>query len=107
VARFAGVVGYGETVEKAEGVWEDVVIEKRYFGDVVRTSRKLVSGEKVNDDLTVGNTISVVADAYANERFFAIRYVRWAGVLWEVTNVDVEPPRLLLRLGGVYNGVTA
>ena len=106
MARFAGIVGYGETVEKAEGVWEDVIFEKRYFGDVLRPSRKLTNGENLNNDLTVGNTISVVADAYANEHFFAIRYVKWAGVLWTVTKVDVQAPRLLLALGGVYNGIT-
>ncbi|MCA1806977.1 MAG: hypothetical protein LC687_03870, partial [Actinobacteria bacterium] len=58
-------------------------------------------------DLSVGNSISIVADAYANEHFFAIRYIRWAGTLWTVQNVDVESPRLVLRLGGVYNGPTA
>jgi hypothetical protein len=63
-------------------------------------------GEKINNDLSVNNVISVVADAYANENFFAIRYIRWAGTLWDVVDVSVESPRLLLRLGGVYNGPT-
>jgi hypothetical protein len=47
-----------------------------------------------------------MADAYANEHFFAIRYVEWAGVLWTVSMVEVQSPRLLLRLGEVYNGPT-
>lgn len=109
MAKFYGEIGYGETVEKAPGVWEDVITEKPYFGDVVRNSRQLreADGEKVNNDLTVGNSISIVSDAYANEHFFAIRYIRWMGTLWTVSNVDVQSPRLVLRLGGVYNGPTA
>jgi hypothetical protein len=74
---------------------------------VVRNTRKLEPGEGLNNDISVGNSISIVADAYANEHFFAIRYIQWAGVLWTVSDVEVQSPRLLLRLGGVYNGPTA
>lgn len=104
MARFHGVVGYGNSVETAAGVWEDEITERPYFGDVVRNTRQLQSGEKVNDDLSVGNSISIVADAYAREHFFAMRYVEWAGTAWIITDVEVQAPRLLLRLGGVYNG---
>lgn len=86
------------------GVHEDVVTFRHYRGDVIRNTRRLVEGEKVNDDLTVGNSISIVSDPYANEHFFAIRYVEWAGTLWKVTEVEAQRPRLILRLGGVYNG---
>jgi hypothetical protein len=106
MARFHGVVGYGETEEKAAGVWEDVIVEKSYFGDVVRNTRKLQEEGNLNKELSVQNSISIVADAYANEHFFAIRYIRWAGSLWTVTDVEVQRPRLILRLGGVYNGPT-
>jgi hypothetical protein len=105
--RFYGKVGYGETVETKPGVWQDQITEFSYFGDVIRNSRKLDNGVKVNDDLSVSNSISIVADAYANENFFAIRYVEWAGTLWIVSDVEVQSPRLVLTLGGVYNGSKA
>jgi hypothetical protein len=105
--RFYGKVGYGVTVETAPGVWEDVITEFPYYGDVIRNSLKFKEGQSVNNDLTVGNSISVVADAYANEHFFAIRYVVWRGTYWAVDEVEVQSPRLLLRLGGVYNGPKA
>ena len=104
--RFFGRVGYGESMESAPGVWADVITERPYYGDVVRNARNLREGENLNADLSVQNSISIVADAYANEHFFAIRYVEWAGVLWTVTTVEVQSPRLLLRLGEVYNGPT-
>ena len=107
MAKFHGEIGYGTSVETSPGVWEDVITERKYYGDVVKTSRKLLEGEKLNYDLTVGNSISIVADAYANEHFFAIRYIKWAGTFWTVSDVEVERPRLLLRLGGVYNGPKA
>lgn len=107
MAKFYGKVGYGISTETDPGVWEDVITEYSYRGDVHRNTRMLNDGEKVNDDLSVSNSISIVADAFARENFFAIRYVEWAGALWKVSEVEVESPRLTLRLGGVYNGPKA
>ena len=107
MAKFSGLVGYGETVETTPDVWADRITEFKYFGDVVRNTRTSQQGEQLNNDISVNNSISIVADAYANDHFFAIRYVEWAGKLWHVTDVEVERPRLILRLGGVYNGPRA
>lgn len=107
MAKFFGRIGYGESVEQNPGVWVDQIVEREYYGDVVRNTRQLTQGENVNPDISVGNSISIVADAYANDHFFAIRYVEWAGALWTVTDVEVQRPRLLLRLGEVYNGPTS
>lgn len=106
MARFHGEIGYGITVETSPGVWEDQITEKVYSGDVIRSARQTKDGESVNDDITINNSISVVADAYATNHIFAIRYVRWMGTLWKVPNAEVKSPRLILRLGGVYNGPT-
>jgi hypothetical protein len=106
MAKFYGNVGYGETVESesSPGVYIDIITEVLYLGDVIRNSRRLESGDQVNSDLSVNNSISIVADAYANEHIFAMRYIEWQGARWYVSEVTVEPPRLVLRLGGVYNG---
>jgi hypothetical protein len=104
MARFFGVVGFGIATENANGVWEDVIVEKSYYGDVTRNTRKLSDGDTVLGELSVNNLISIVADAYASEHFFAIRYIQWMGALWEISEVEVQSPRLLLRLGSVYNG---
>ena len=109
MAKFYGEVGYGDSVEtpSGSGVWVDEITEVLYYGDVIRNTRRLESGEGLNDDISVGNSISIMADDYANNHFFKIKYVRWAGVLWKVDSVEVRSPRLILSLGGVYNGPTA
>lgn len=107
MAKFHGEIGYGETVETRPGVWEDVVVERTYYGDVLRNTRRLSEGEYLNNDLRVNNSVSILADAYAYEHFHAIRYVRWMGSYWTITDVEVQRPRLILRMGGVYNGQKA
>ncbi len=107
MAKFYGVIGYGEAVETVPGVWEDVITERKYYGDVLRNTRGLQEGDKINNDITVGNSISIVADAYAHNHFFAMKYIIWAGAYWTISNVEVQRPRLLLTLGGVYNGQKA
>lgn len=107
MTRYSGEVGYGTEVETKPGIWNDVITEIKYYGDVIRTSRELREGESVNGILSVNNSISIVADAYARENFLAIKYVKWAGKAWTVSNVEVRHPRLILALGSVYNGPTA
>lgn len=106
MAKFFDVVGYGETEETSPGVWVDRIIEREYYGDILHNVRRLEESEFLNKNISARNRISILADAYANEHFFAIRYVRWAGTLWTVANVEVQSPRLVLWLGGVYNGPT-
>ena len=109
MAKFFGEIGYGESLETfpGSGVFVDAIVEYPYYGDVTQNSRRLQDSEGLNDDITVNNSISVVADEYAVEHFAYIRYIRWAGTLWTVTTVSVKSPRLILTLGSVYNGPKA
>jgi hypothetical protein len=104
MAKFHGKIGYAQTTETAPGVHEEAIVERVYQGDVTQDRRLLGAGDGVNPRVTLGNSISIVADAYANEHYFAIRYVEWAGHKWTVQDVEVQQPRLLLRLGEVFNG---
>lgn len=106
MARYSGAVGFAVTVETAPGVWSEVIVEHNYYGTVTRDTRQLRDGQNLNGDLSVSNMISIVATAFANEHIRDIRYARWMGALWTVSDVEVQSPRLLLRLGEVYNGLT-
>jgi hypothetical protein len=106
--KFSGRVGYvSAATEITPGVWKTPVIEVLYYGDILRNTRRLEENAKVNDDVVINNNISIVADPYAVENFLSMRYVQWLGTLWTITNVEVQGPRLLLTLGGVYNGPKA
>lgn len=109
MTKFYDVIGYGESVENppGSGIWVDKITEFKYYGDVGRNIRRLDKGEGLNDDISVQNSISVLADEYAVKHFFAIRYIRWEGVYWTVQSVEVRAPRLILSLGSVYNGPKA
>lgn len=104
MAKWCGIIGYAEQVETTPGVWSEQVIERKYYGDVIRNNRRLQSAGKLNDDINVGNEISIIADPFANNNFHSMRYVEFMGTKWKVTTVDVQYPRLILSLGGVYNG---
>ena len=103
MAKFFGAIGFTHAKEISPGVWNDTT-ERKYFGDILRNTRRLQSSDKVNDDISVSNKLSVVADPYAVENFHSIIYVKWMGARWKVTSVEVQYPRLILELGGVYNG---
>lgn len=107
MGKFYGQIGYAELEEKAPGVWQEVIVERQYFGDVLRLTSKMREGKNLNDDLTIDNRLSVVADPFAYEKFHSMRYVRWLGALWKITAVEVQRPRLILTIGGVYNEQTA
>ena len=105
MAKFYGSIGFAETTEVASGVWEEVITERSYMGDILRNTRRLEPGEDLNDNLVINNQISIIADPFANQNFHAMKYVKWMGASWKITNVEVQRPRLLLTIGRVYNEV--
>ena len=101
--KFFGVIGYSDTQKTKPDVYEEVVTEREYFGDVTRNVRRYQQGQNLNDNLELDNAISIVADPFALAHFSQIRYVVWNGVKWKAKSVEVQYPRLLLTIGGVYN----
>ena len=101
------MIGFVDTVEDPDnpGVWEEKTVEKEYRGDLIKVYRKTqTSADSVNDNLILSTEITIVADPYANQNMYAMRYVVFGGTKWKVTSVGVEYPRLRLSIGGVYNG---
>ena len=102
--KFYGKIGYAISKETTPGVWVERIVERSYYGDVIRNIRRLQSSENLNDDINVSNEISIVADAFANQNFHSMRYVEYMGTKWKVSSIEVKYPRLILSIGGVYNG---
>ena len=104
MAKWYGKIGYADNVEVVPGVWEDSIVEHSYYGDLNRNTRSLQNSGGINDNINLSNEISIVADPYASENFYKMRYVEFAGTKWKITNVEVKYPRLILSIGGVWNG---
>lgn len=111
MAKFFGAIGF--VVDPKEGtgenegvVIEQPIVERVYYGDVLQNGRRFENGSDINDNIQISNKISIMADAYAQNHFFAMKYINWMGALWKISNVEVQRPRLILTIGGIYNGPT-
>ena len=104
MARFSGKIGFAVQKKTAPGVWKEEITERQYYGDVTSNSRRLQTSGNVNDDIEISNNLSIIADPYAYENFHAMRYVIFMGSKWKISEAKVEYPRIILSLGGLYNG---
>lgn len=103
MGKFFGRIGYSQTVETRPFVWEEQITERDYVGDILQNRHKWENGEGLNDNINIDNRLSIIADPFAREHCQHIRYVCWMGAKWKVTSVEVQYPRLILSIGGVYN----
>jgi len=107
MARFYGEVGFLRTEEtdpvNHPSVYEEVLRKRNYYGDVVRNARRWENGMSLNDNPVINNTISIVADQFAYDNIGSMKYVRWQGSAWKITNVEIQRPRIVLTIGGLYN----
>ena len=107
MAKFSGPIGYSIRVESRPGLWKDEIEEHKHKGDVIRnTGTWTASSDSTNDDLNINNQISIVADPFARKNFHSMKYVRFMGANWKIKSVEPRYPRLILTIGGVYNGPT-
>ena len=103
MARWFGQVGFEVTVEVEPGVWEPVQQPRNYYGDILTNNRRWdQKQDSTNDDLTLNNRISIVADEFANKHLAAIRWAEFKGIKWKVTGAEIAYPRIILTMGGVY-----
>ena len=104
MARFSGMIGYVTTVETTPGVWTDAIVERQYYGDLTRHSRKWGSSDSVNDNIVFSQDISIVADPYLYENAHNMRYVIFQGIKWKITNFEIDRPRVRISMGEEYHG---
>ena len=107
MAKFRGVIGFIEDQETSQDVYEQVAIERSYRGDFIKISKRWSNTEYLNDDLTINNEISIVADSYLLKHIYAMRYVKFEGTAWKIESLTIQRPRIIISIGGVYNGPTA
>lgn len=104
MAKYYGVIGYAIQKETAPGVWEDTIIEKNYRGDVILNQQRWQPTERVNDNFNIDNSISIIADPFAYVNCGLIKYIVWQGQKWKIHSLSINRPRIILQIGGLYNG---
>ena len=105
--RFYGPIGFTfGTIETSPGVWDDVITVRNYYGDVMKRRVNWTKGDSLNDNIKINNQISILADEYAEENAYAMKWVMWKGVKWKVESIEFERPRIILTIGDIYNGDT-
>lgn len=101
--KWYGIIGFSDTIETEPGIWEESVIERHYYGDVISNYWKRQDSNNVVDNINISNNISIISDPYISNRCSKIIYVEYMGTKWKVTNIEVSFPRLILTIGGLYN----
>ena len=107
MGKWYGKIGYAETIETEPGIWEEQITERSYYGDVLTSRWMRQSSDKVNSDINISNRISIIADPFANQNCSHMVYIEFMGAKWKITDIEVQFPRLILTIGGVYNGEQA
>ena len=103
MAKFYGKIGFSTSRQTSPGIWEEVLEERYYRGDILQNVVRSITGDKIVDDININNRISIIADSFIKENFAYMKYVVLTGVKWKITNIEIQYPRLLITLGGVYN----
>lgn len=106
MAKYSGNIGFAQCVETPEGsgIWKDLVQPKHYRGDVLNATLRYQNNNEINDDVRITNRISIVADPFAILHSHEIVYAEYMGTRWRVSSIEIARPRIILTIGGVYNG---
>ena len=107
MSKWHGLIGFETQVEVSPGpgkatVWKTEIVPRHYYGDVTRLVKRYDHGDKINDDLSINNQFSVISDPYAIQNYWNMKWIEWGGQKWKVSEITVEPPRLTINIGGIY-----
>lgn len=103
--KFYGKIGFTNTTEVRPGIWtEGSPIERYYYGNIIKNDRRWEKAENINDDFNINCQISIISDSFAINNIYKMKYVELFNSLWKITSANVSYPRVILTLGGVYNG---
>lgn len=104
MAKFAGLVGYVTQEETVPGVWSPVDNPRMMKGDVIRQVSNYQDDGKVNGNITLNHRVSLIGDAYAFGNYYNIKWIELDGYKWEISSVEISRPRIIVSLGGLWNG---
>lgn len=103
MAKFYDAIGFEELTESVPGAWTPVITEHFYYGDVIKNARRNRQTDKINDDIILDVSISIIADDFATLGISKMKYIKYMGSKWKITSISIQHPRIILGIGGIYN----
>lgn len=105
MAKWSGIVCFRDEKESEmqPGVWVKELTEKNYYGEIIKNLASLQNESELNPTMLINNQISIISDPYARENFTKIIYLTFMGSKWKPASIEVQYPRLVITLGGLYN----
>lgn len=107
MGKYFGKIGYKTSVETEPGLWEPLIVERPYYGDTLRNYIRNAQAFDMTTSITspkVNSNISIIADPYAFEQAHNMVYAEYMGAKWTIDSIDPQYPRILITLGGLYDG---
>lgn len=102
--RTSIVLGFSEkNKEVRPGVWKMQPEEVTHRAKLLTYNKDYDSGEEVNDDLKLRNRYEIVMKDKKLD-YQDMRYVIVKGTKWKVSALEFLEVRIIITLGGVYNG---
>ena len=78
--KFYGMVGFWqEDVEAAPDVYQSVITERPYTGDIQSYKRNWQNEGDQNDTIVARNQISILSDLFMQQNWRSIKYIIWNG----------------------------
>lgn len=104
--KYSGLAGFEKKHNEVRpGVLQNQIKEVRIKGDVINYGHSLNPTQGSDQqDVHIRNRLSIVMNPYLRDNFSSLVYVIFMNVKWEVSSFTINGPRVIIDLGGVYNG---
>lgn len=110
MSKFTGLVGFITQEESIPGVWSPIENSKKMRGDLISSSAtngngsRIADSGKVNDDVSLNHRVSLLGDYYTFNNYLNIKWIQIGGRKLEVSSIELQRPRVILTVGGLWNG---
>ena len=101
--KCSGKIGYARAEETSPGIYQEIIVEKQYYGDIVRNSTQILDSNTINSSIKLNNSISVLCNNYISDNLGCVRYMTFKKSKWKISSIEIKDNRIIFTLGDLYN----